>query len=72
MLQIIAEHGQVVYRAEGGWVLEFQRQAVVEKVLAGLVGGEGGIFFVVNFNIQFAKVVAFKFDKTQRLICHME
>lgn len=43
MLQVIAEHGQVVHRAEGGWVLELQRQALVEEILAGLVEGEAGM-----------------------------
>ena len=42
MLQGIADHGQVVRRAEGRWVLKLQRQAVVEEVLAGLVGEEAG------------------------------
>ncbi len=39
-LKRIAEHGQVVYRAEGRRVLELQRQAVVEEVLAGLIEKE--------------------------------
>ena len=43
MLQLVAQHGQVVHRAEGRWVLKLQRQAVVEEVLAGLVEGEAGV-----------------------------
>ncbi len=43
VLQVIAEVGQVVHRAEGGWVLILQRQTVVEEVLAVLVGREGSV-----------------------------
>ncbi len=44
MLQGIAEHGQVVHRAEGRRVLRLKRQALVDQDRAGLVGGQVDVF----------------------------
>ena len=60
MLQVIAEHGQEVHRAEGGRVLELQRQAVVEEVLAGLVEGEAGVAVGAGGHEVFIKAPGYK------------